>query len=256
MNSSKSRIWEGKSGSASVGSGGGAFNGNRPISREEWPANVNVGTGTVTDFLEKVFFPPVAPDCSISVDNPVREVGQTTAYTLTWAAVKKTNPITGITVDGNAIPVTGEDQDGTAEGNVAAAIGAYVKSITVTDGELSQTKSCSITYRARMFWGTIAKDGTTQPITDADVLALPGSELRDDFKKTFAGFGGDGKRLIFAFPALFGTPSFYINGFAVTAFTKVRSASAFVNAYGATVSMDVWVSDNAYNSPLASVQLT
>jgi hypothetical protein len=105
-----------------------------------------------------------------------------------------------------------------------------------------------------LFWGTTAKNGTTQPILDADILALTGSELRGDRLKTFTNFGGGGTRLIFAIPATYGTPQFKVNGLSNTAFTKVRTG-AFVNQYGATVNMDVWVSDNIYNSPLDSVQI-
>ena len=105
-----------------------------------------------------------------------------------------------------------------------------------------------------MFWGTIAKDGLSDaPILDSDILALANSALQDNRNLSLTSFGGDGNYLIFAIPSSFGTPSFTINGLANTAFTLVRGGSNFVNAEGATIVMDVWVSYYQYNSPLASV---
>jgi hypothetical protein len=252
MNTVKSKLWEGKN----LGDGSGigsdtAFNGERPISRNT-PGikDFNPATNTVIDFLEKVFYPAVPPLAAISVDNPIREIGQSAAYTLTWSATQQTNAITGINVDGTAITLTGGSQAGTQSGTLPSTSGNYTKSMTDTDGTLSGSASCTISYKSRFFWGTTSK---TSGITDADILALANSELRDTRNKNFGSLGGDAKHLIFAFPSAFGTPSFVVNGLANTAFTKVRAASNFVNVQGATIVMDVWISDNIYNSPLASV---
>lgn len=259
MNTAKTRLFEGKGtkGAGTGGDGGGsdAFNGNRAISRQI-PSleGVNPSATTIVSFLNNVFYPAIAPDALLNIDNPVREIGQSTAYTLTWDVLMRTNGITGITVDGTVITPTGGNQGGMVTGNFPTADGTYLKSMSVTDGNLSTGAEATVSYLPRMFWGTTSKDGLSDaPILDSDILALSGSELRSTRNKSFSGLGGGGTYIIFAFPAYFGTPQFVVNGLVNTAFTKVRANSNFVNAQGATIPMDVWVSDNLYNSPLDSV---
>lgn len=254
-NTNKSKLYEGKK-----ATGGGtsasdlAFNGNRAISRAVLGLQgVNLGTSGIKDTLEALLFPAVAPTCSLSVVTPSREFGQSGAYTLNWSVTRQTNPISIITVDGASFTPTGNNQSGTKNGTGSTAVGTYTKSMTVSDGSLSTNASATITYQYRVFWGTIAKNGTTQPITDADILGLTGSALSGTRARTLNNFGGGGRRLVFAWPSTFGEPSFTVNGLPNTAFTKVRSLSSFTNAYGAIVQMDVWVSNNDYNSALDSV---
>jgi hypothetical protein len=248
----KSKIYEGKQRTGGSGGGGdSAFNGQRPITRQTPGLNgVNPDALTVIEMLENVFYPAVAPAATLSVDNPTREIGADPDYTLTWAVIKNTNNITGITVDGTAETPTGASQGGTESGTLAGTTGSFTKNMSVTDGTLTGTASATVTYKPRMFWGNTSK---TAGITDADIKALASSELRTDRLKTFANIGGGGEYLMFAFPSSFGTPSFVVNGLANTAFSKIRSASNFVNAEGATIVMDVWISDNFYSSPLSSL---
>ncbi|MBC8051872.1 MAG: hypothetical protein H7Y13_02290 [Sphingobacteriaceae bacterium] len=245
------------------GTGGGVssadfdFNGNRPISRAT-PGieGVTPGGDDLKTVLENVLYPAVAPIATISIDRPTREIGENPNYTLTWAVTKKTNPIVSILVDGQAITVSGLSQNGTKNGTFSAITGTFSRAMSVTDGGgLSDSENVIVTYLLRMFWGTTEKNGTSQPISDADILALASSELRSNRLKSFTNFGGGSTRLIFAIPTAFGTPQFLTNGLANTAFTKVRTDSDFVNQQAATVKMDVWVSDNIYNSPLDSVQI-
>lgn len=260
MQTNRSKLWEGKNASAGAGAGDGgdsAFNGQREITRNT-PGikDFDPDTQTVIDFLEAVFYPPVAPVCNLTVDDPIREVGYSTDYTLHWSVEKKNNVITGIIVDGHTEVPTGDSQSGTESGTVPFSIGSYTKTMHATDGTLASDANVTIDYLSRMFWGTTTKNGTTDPILDADILALDGSELRADFIKSFTNLGGGDTRLIFAIPTEFGDPQFKVNGFINTAFSKVRASSDFVNALGATISMDVWISDNSYNSPLDTVTLS
>lgn len=250
----KSKIFHPSEGGSNSGGGGGgdtAFDGNRPITRNT-PGlqGVTAGGLTVNEFLENALFPALSPLCALSVNNPTREIGESTAYTLTWSVTKRTNLITAVTVDGAAQTVTGNNQSGTVTGNVATSDGTFTKSMTVTDSQKTDSASATITYLPCMFFDTISKNSG---ITDADILALPGNELRSNRNKSFSNFGGGAKYLIFVIPVAFGLPSFTVNGLANTAFTVVRANSDFVNAQGATVKVNVIVSDNIYNSPLSSL---
>lgn len=249
----KSKIYHPSEGGNGNGNGGGdlAFNGNRPITRNvPGLENVTAGGNTVNEFLENAFFPALSPLCALSVNNPIREIGETTAYTLTWSVTKRTNVITGITVDGAAQTPTGNNQTGTVTGNFAAESGIYTKSMSVTDSQKTENASAIVKYLPRMFWGNINKK---TGITDADILALTGSELRENRFKAFTNFGGGGLYPIFIVPVAFGMPAFTVNGLANTDFTVVRPNSPFVNAEGATVMVNVIVFNNFYNSPLNSL---
>jgi hypothetical protein len=240
---------------ASSAASGSKFDGNRPISRMvSGFFGVNLNTKTIKDFLEKGFFPPIAPLAALSVNNPIREVGSDRQYILTWSATKETNPITGITVDGAIITPTGSNQSGTQNGTASDNVnGSFNLIMSVTDGNLTTSASVTLSFEYGFFYGTINKSGLLgSEILDSDILALT-KELRTDRRKSFTNFGGAAKYLIFAFPASFGTPVFTVNGLINTAFTKVRSNSNFVNSQGATILTDVWVSNNVYNSPLDSV---
>ena len=60
--------------------------------------------------------------------------------------------------------------------------------------------------------------------------------------------------LFFAWPTIFGTPVFKINGLSNTAFTKVKSNFAFSNEQGFSgVNYDVWISNTVYGTSTISI---
>ncbi len=215
------------------------FNGARPITRAVTGLNgVTPGGTSLKDFIEKTFYPAVAPTISMSGGN-IRELGSSNAVTINWSVTKGTNPITSITIAGNVITPTGNNQSGSIVVNITQNID------TVLSG--------SVTWQNKRYWGKVATNGAP---SDATILALTGagvgagSELSTTRAKTYTGINGAGQYLIFAFPTSFGTPSFTVNGLPNTAFTKIRANSAFTNASGYTTNYDVWLSNTPQNSPL------
>ena len=156
--------------------GGGTFNGNRAITRTGAYFGINPGGANIADFLNNFFYPAIAPGISFSVNSPSREVGGSTAYTLSWGVTKNTNPITAITVDGNSITPTGGNQSGTINGNVATASGSYTKNMSVVASAQSgdnASASVNIAYFFMVFWDTVA----AVPTDSAGVRALSNSQL-------------------------------------------------------------------------------
>lgn len=256
MNTVKSKIYQPSQGGTGSGSGGGgdlSFDGNRPITRDVVGLKgVTPGGNNIKVAVENLLYPAVAPEATITVNDPIREVGASTAYTLNWTVTKKTNPIIAITVDGVAVTPTGISQSGSRSANFPAASGTHTKSISATDGAQNVVRSVTVKFLQMMFFSNINKK---TGITDADILALTGSELREDRFKTFTNFGGGGLYPIFVVPVSFGMPAFTVNGLANTDFTVVRSNSPFVNSQGATVMVNVIVFNNIYNSPLNSLAI-
>lgn len=248
-----------------------------------------VGTtfsGTVQDALDKVLYPYVAPAPSISASNANRQFGDSTAVTLTWSVVKKSNAITSITVSGTSVTPTGGNQNGTkatfATHSVSPTATSESQSYSMVAGDGTSTPSAiaTVTWMNRIYWGRVDLSGVGNPnltlnpgnaalvgsaVTDTVIKALtgagvsPGSALTTTWSKTYANINGGGLYLVWAFPASFtgtngSTPTFIVNNLPNTAFTKVRSNFAFVNNFGFSgVNYNVWVSNTAYNSPVTIV---
>jgi hypothetical protein len=238
-------------------------------------------SGTIQDALDKILYPYVSQSNSLSPSGASRQFGSTTAVTLTWGVTKNSNTITSITVDGTSVTPTGNSQTGTKSTTAThslvptAVSESQSYSMSTNDGTTTKTTSAAVTWMSKRYWGYIDlttcvpsnPDLTLVPgnsnavgsfITDTKIKALTGagvgsgSELATSLSKSYANMNAAGKYLCFAWPTLFGTPTFVVNGLTNTAFTKVRGSSylnTFSNEYGFTgVKYDVWISNTAYNS--------
>ena len=235
-------------------------------------------SGTIQDALDKILYPYVSQSNVISASNASRQFGSSTAVTLSWTVTKNSNSITSITVDGASVIPTGNTQTGTKSTTATHSLTPSAVSesqsytITTSDGTSTRTTTATVTWMNKRYWGFIDlstcapsnPDLTLSPgdaaavgsfITDTKVKALTGAgvgtgnELATSLSKTLSNMNGAGKYLCFAWPTIFGNPTFVVGGFANTAFTKVRSNTSFTNDFGFSgVRYDVWISNTAYNS--------
>lgn len=226
-------------------------------------------SGTIQDALDRIFYPYVGPAASMGASNNPRQFGAGLSVNLSWSVTKKKNSIVSITVDGSSISVTGDSQSGTkatvaTHSQTPGASSNQSYSMSVYDGTSTVSTSTTLTWMNKRYWGSVDLSSLSNPnltlspgssaqvgayVTDSIVKSLS-SELSATKAKTYSNIDGGGKYLVFAFPSVFGTPSFVVNNLKNTAFTKVRSNSVFVNEYGFSgVSYDVWISNTAYNSP-------
>ena len=236
-------------------------------------------SGTIQDALDKILYPYVAQSNSLSTSGSSRQFGSSTAVTLTWGVTKNSNSIVSITVDGTSVSPTGNSQTGTKSTTATHSLTpstvseSQSYSISTSDGTSTKTTTATVTWSNKRYWGFIDlstctpanPDLTLSPgdsaavgsfITDTKVKGLTGggvgtgNELATSLSRTFTNIDASGKYLCFAWPTLFGTPTFVVGGFANTAFSKVRSNTSFTNDYGFSgVNYDVWISNTAYNSP-------
>ena len=235
-------------------------------------------SGTIQDALDKILYPYVSQSNSISASNSPRQFGSSTAVTLSWTVTKNSNSITSITVDGVSVIPTGNTQTGTKSTTATHSLTPSSVSesqsytMTTSDGTSTKTTTATVTWMNKRYWGFIDlstctpanPDLTLTPgdaaavgafITDTKVKALTGAgvgtgnELATSLSKTLSNMNGAGKYLCFAWPTIFGNPTFVVGGFANTAFSKVRSNTSFTNDFGFSgVRYDVWISNTAYNS--------
>ena len=239
-------------------------------------------SGTIQDALDKILYPYVSQSNSFSVSTAAsRQFGSSTVVTLSWTVTKNSNSITSITVDGTSVSPTGNTQTGTksttATHSLIPTTVSEIQTYTFSTNDSTTTKNTNttVTWMNKRYWGLMDltscvpsnPDLTLTPgsstavgsfITDAKVKAMTGAgvgtgnELATSLSRTYTNMNAAGKYLCFAFPTLFGTPTFVVNGLTNTAFTKVRGSSylnTFVNDFGFNgVKYDVWISNTAYNS--------
>lgn len=265
------------------GSGGSvAFDGNRTVTRSGLPA-INAGGSSITEWANNYFFPAEDPTIALT-GGTILEFGASTSREVNYTITKKTygidtasitqfpsnTPIIiGANIDEDSDP-NGNQQTGsenlTLDTPAEPSVDTQVQETISADVEDNQgntdTASTTFTWRHGAYRGTLGDsdgdgggtaysvlaDVTGTPPTDAAILSLT-KTLTTTRTGTFNNFGGGGEFTVFAWPTLFGTPSFIVNGLPNTAWTKVRSAFNFTNAEGFTQPYDVWVSNTVQNSP-------
>jgi hypothetical protein len=243
---------------------------------------------SMQEMWDMLLYPYIAPSPSFTA-LVAREFGATTAVTLNWSVVKNTNNIQSIVVNGQSITANGGNQSGNTSAvgshptNPSGTSHTNTFSMTVNDGSNNVNTSVNLSWRNRRFWGSIdlssigSPNLTTNPemagqvgdfVSFVDpstnrhqrIIGLTGagangqnfgSELSLVRSKEYVGMNGAGNHLIFAFPTIFGTPNFTVNGLPNTAFTKVKSNFAFINQNSFSgVNFDIWVSNTAQNGSL------
>lgn len=250
---------------------------------------------TMQQMWDQLLYPYILPGASLSISGGVveREYGDPNALSnnsvnLIWSVVQNTSTVGILTINVDGVPqvATGASQTGTKltfathSWNTSNVSETCSFNMSVVDNLPSTvTASVDITFMNAIYWGkinlssisnpnltfnpasaslvaTLCTDGLIQVLSGAGVT--PGYDLSTTKSMTLNGIDGGGQYLIFAWPSSLtgaNTPTFYVNGFISTAFTRVRTASPFVNQYGFTTNYEVWVSNTIQNSPL-NIQIT
>lgn len=250
------------------------FNGNRAVTRSGLPS-INTGDTTLIDWLNNYFFPSTSPTATISVSGgnsrEFMSSGAALTVTLSWGVTRPVacTPLQTITVNGisqTVNPLTeGQTQSGTLASQSLARNTNTTYTVNVASQDKTGTSSITVTWLWSRYWGAFVSavpptDGGFT-ISDTQIRALTGAgigtgvELSTTRVKTYNNINAGGNYLVFAWPTAWGEPTFVINGLINTAFTKVRSNSAFVNASGGSTNYDVWVSNTTQASAITQFQI-
>lgn len=209
---------------------------------------VTLGKTTIKQTLQALLYPTLPPVLALTQTglptNLTFEYGDNGTITANWTVTRTDEPITAITVGGISQTVTGNTQSGS---QVITKTG--LANVTVSLVAATATQSVNTSFTAlvskRLRFGSTPKDGLIAPILDADINNAPNSFFTANRTTAglprFAGIAAS-NYLYIEFPTAFGTPIFRINGVINNAFTKVRAASAYVNPFGYSDTVDVWVS--------------
>lgn len=220
-----------------------AFDASLPIKRQ-FLQGVVLGTQGVAATLQKLLYPIIAPTVSINLSPTVFEFGDNTNLTASWNVIKNDETINSIFVFATLIaPITGNSQSGqlpiAKTGNANQTVNIQATTLT-SHADANTTALVSRKLR----YGSTTKDGTIVQILDSDINGL------------LSQFNSTGKLspiqlvipanqyLIIEIPvALNATPPvFKVNGFINNAFVNVRTNSAFVNSFGFSDPVNIWVS--------------
>lgn len=246
------------------------FDSNRPTTRSGIPS-VNVGGTTVTEFLEEYFFPSVPPDSSISVSPSNREFGDNSIATITWYAVRNTQPITSISIDNdgdttyniNIGIIDGNSQNGTETGIFTESEYNPVQGTTQTtityrirvEDEIGDINisSTQIRWRHKRYWFKNSSSFTSLDATTIQTEMLNNSEneLASIKDKVLNNYTLNGEYFYYAIPKHFGVPTFIVNGLTNNAWGNETIGTlfeiSFTNSNGYIETYYIAKSDNAIN---------
>ena len=241
-----------------------------PLALGGVPIGSTFSGATMQQMFDLLLYPYIAPVPSISGGNN-REFNSSNSVVLSWSVVKKSKSITNITVYGNVISPTGNNQSGLQTSTIPQNVNTALSVVVSDDGMVtSVSSSTSVNWLNAVYVGrtpTFAApsmtivgakpawaDGAGAPYLpgySGTVLTGKSKVLSSSRVGNYNGINGNGQYLVFAWPTSFGSPSFTVNGLPNTAWTKISSSISFTNMNGYVENYDIWISNTAQNSPIA-----
>lgn len=216
---------------------------------------VVLGKTTIKQTLQTLLYPTLPPTLALAITglpgNLTFEYGDNNTITANWTVTRTDEPIVAITVGGISQTVTGNTQSG-SQVLTKNGLADLIVSLVATTATQSVNTSLTALVSKRVRYGGTLKDGVIVPILDADINAASSSFFSAN--RTTGGVPRiqsliASQYLFIEFPTAFGAPVFRINGIINNAFTKVRVASTYVNPFGYSDTVDVWVSNQISTGP-------
>jgi hypothetical protein len=218
---------------------------------------------------DALLYPYIPPSASLS-GGGTREFGSSNAVTLNWSATKGNKNVSNIIVcigrpDQESITLTTINTSGNQSGTKSSTSTSNTNTtffMTVSDipnGTSTITAQTSVSWSSAVYWGKTPTFGLpsmsvvgSQPAWADGAGVGSGKTLSGSRAANYNGINGAGQFLVFAWPSSYGEPSFTINGLPNTAFTKIGNAVSHTNMNSYTINYDVWISNTAQNSAIAS----
>lgn len=197
------------------------------------PATFGPSTGSTTPASVVTYATHSVAPSAVSESNTYTltvgdgQASATATTTVTWMNYLYYGTLNLSTLSGNANPDLTVRPDGSNSAAVASSI------VQITAAIDSNTIKASA--------GTFNRVLVSKSLTTSRVLNL-------------ADYAAGNNYLFFAWPTLFGTPTFKINGLSNSAFTKVKSNFVFTNENGFSgVNYDVWISNTVYGTSTINI---
>jgi len=175
-----------------------------------------------------LYAPPVISGFTNSVG--VVEIGRTiTTVPMTWSLNKT---MTTLSLD-NGIGSLSPSAVSYSHGSQSITANRTY-TLTASDGVNSTFATTSVVFQSKRYWGANA----SASLSDAQILALAGSEFATTRVKSSFSVAGAGGYIYYVFPDSFGTPSFTVNGLVYTDLVLVTRT--VVNASGGSVTYRIY----------------
>jgi hypothetical protein len=232
------------------------------------PAGSTFSNKTMQEMWDALLYPYVPQIVSLS-GGDTREFGAPNSTTLSWSFTKKSNNIVSAVITSSPgsvnYPIPGTPFSTSQSGTYPTTIVTNTDTtftFTVNDGSQTVTATTNYKWLPAVYWGKattntlpsmVIPSGGTKPTWADGASVGSGKNLASSRNATYNGINGQGQYLLFAWPSSYGSPTFKVNGLTNTAFTKIGSAvphTCMYNNY--TQNYDIWISDTAQNSPIAS----
>jgi hypothetical protein len=230
------------------------------------PAGSTFSNKTMTEMWNALLYPYIAPSATLTGGN-TREFGASNSVTLSWSATKGSNDVTSIILcvgrpDEQPISLTTINSTGNQSGTKSTTATQNSNTtffMTVSDVTSTPSASTTVSWSSAVYWGKTPTFGlpsmtivVSQPAWATGAGVGTGKNLSTSRAANYSGIDGAGQYLVFAWPSTYGEPSFTINGLPNTAFTKIGISVPHTNMHGYPTDYDVWISNTAQNSPIAT----
>lgn len=224
---------------SNISAGLPTFNWNRKITAPGSFYGITVGGTSLVAGLERLLFVSEAPDATLSASNPNREFGSSNLVTLQYTTTAKTNPISTIIINGDPVIAGSGSVPATTPNNTSKTF-----TMSVTDGNLTTTKSADVKYYNNRFWFTSTSSLLASTDTQLSSLLQPQSnkEFSESRVQTRT-FTPTLSYIVFAWVKAYGdAPSFKVNGLNNTDWNKKEFT--YTNVFGYTETYVLFESGN------------
>lgn len=212
-----------------------------------------LGGNGIISTLQALIYPIRPPVVSITIAPVAFEFGDTSILTVNWSVVRTDEDITIIIVNNQNIIPTGGNQSGTVQ---IANPGTGTVTVTMSAATATKNTSTQASSSAmrKVRYGYLSKDGITSQITDQDInnsVNILNSFYSSGVMGPFQFNIPTGNYLVIIIPTAFGGNwSFLINGFNNNAFNLVRSGQPYINKFGFSDPVNIWVSQVVATGPI------
>jgi hypothetical protein len=197
----------------------------------------NLSYTTVDDALDYLLY--IYPDVTLSGGNNFQKGHTVANVTLSWVCNKAMTTRTLSAPVPSGDRSRGAGQNGTYTHTGANLTTDTTYTLTVGDGTNTETATTSVDFYNTRFFGASAVAG---PLSNAQILALSGSELATAAYNSHAYDCTGGKYIWICYPASLGTARFYVGGLETTfdlTVQAVTNSDSYVESYNCYRSLEL-----------------
>ena len=188
-------------GSSTTGSVSSAYNGNRAIKSTTMPTGMNPGTATISEFLDKVFYPFVSATISLNISSSLLEIGNSVTINCNGSVTANDETVFSSayvsSTTGANMPFTAQAGAYSVQQANVVATTSFRSYITTGSSGVINSPLRTVTFVYPYFWSMNAND-----LTAGGTAFYSGITKRIQTQGTKTPiFNGSAQYIYFAFPS-------------------------------------------------------